>query len=520
MAEVHAGKIRAQRAEALGDEGQVVVLHEHGGVARGHLGNGIGEGVVDRPVGRPRLGPRCVEHRLARQVPQAMVSEPEDLVAHDVVGEPIGLRVEGQQVHPEPVGLHDPRSAGGPIAVGDGGGQPGCVGLREERTDAGHQATRAPLGAERAGVVLLEGHRPPVGHEHEGAIDRGCACSRNRIDSPRSSRQPRLSHASGRGTRQAPRHRHRARRSGRLWRASWSEHGGRCDEVPMADGGEGTLEALGGANRTTSVTGPLGEPVDAAWRLDGSTAIIEMARASGLELVGGAAGNDPIAASSAGTGELIAAAIEAGATRVIVGVGGSATTDGGLAALRALQPLGRLRGIDLMVACDVRTTFVDAAEVFAPQKGASAAQVALLRRRLERLAQVYDSDYGVDVTALVGSGAAGGLAGGLAAAGGRLVPGFDLVADEVDLYDRIEGADLVITGEGFLDAQSFEGKVVGGVAEMAAAAGVRVVAIVGEVFDDGADRIEAVSLVRRFGDERARIDTIACIEEVVASMLG
>lgn len=295
--------------------------------------------------------------------------------------------------------------------------------------------------------------------------------------------------------------------------------GWRCDEVPMADGGEGTLDALGGPNRTTVVTGPLGQPVEAAWRLDGRTAVIEMARASGLDLVGGASGNDPVAASTAGTGELIVAALDAGATRVIVGVGGSASTDGGLAALRALHPLARLRGVDLIVACDVRTAFVDAAEVFAPQKGATRAQVELLRRRLERLVEVYRNEHDVDVSALDGAGAAGGLAGGLAAAGARLVPGFDLVADEVELDARLEGADLVITAEGFLDAQSFEGKVVGGVTALARAAGVPVVAIVGEVFDGVEDRVRAVSLVERFG-ERAWTDTVGCIEAVAAAELA
>jgi glycerate kinase len=112
-------------------------------------------------------------------------------------------------------------------------------------------------------------------------------------------------------------------------------HGWACDSVPMADGGEGTLEALGGPNRTAVVTGPLGDAVDARWRLDGRTAVIEMAEASGLGLVGGADGNDPVAASTAGTGELIVAALDAGADRIIVGVGGSASTDGGLAALRS-----------------------------------------------------------------------------------------------------------------------------------------------------------------------------------------
>src|SRR5690606_20289937 len=159
-------------------------------------------------------------------------------------------------------------------------------------------------------------------------------------------------------------------------------------ELPMADGGEGFLDVLGGANRTTTVTGPLGAPVEAGWRLSKGLAVIEMAAASGLELVGGADENDPVAATTAGTGELIAEAVDAGARRVLVGLGGAATTDGGLGALQAIHPPQRMRGIDLVVACDVRTRFVDAATVFGPQKGASSAQVELLRRRLERLAQV------------------------------------------------------------------------------------------------------------------------------------
>jgi glycerate kinase len=296
--------------------------------------------------------------------------------------------------------------------------------------------------------------------------------------------------------------------------------GWRCDQVPMADGGEGTLDAFGGPNRTTTVTGPLGDPVEASWRLDGRTAVVEMAQAAGLALAGGVDGNDPIAASTVGVGELIETALEAGANRVIVGVGGSATTDGGLAALRALHPLARLRGVELLVACDVRTGFLDAAEVFAPQKGATPAQVELLRRRLERLAQVYRADHDVDVLALEGAGAAGGLAGGLAAAGARLVSGFDLIADEVELYERIEGADLVVTAEGFLDEQSFEGKVVGGVADLAAEAGVPIVAVAGQVYDNAGDRIEAISLVERFGEERAFEDALACIEAVVAERLA
>jgi glycerate 2-kinase len=296
--------------------------------------------------------------------------------------------------------------------------------------------------------------------------------------------------------------------------------GATCDEVPLADGGEGTLDVLGGPNRTTTVTGPLGDPVDAAWQLRDRRAVLESARASGLALVGGAAGNDPIAASTFGTGELIGAAIDSGARRVVLGLGGSATTDGGLGALRALYPAQRLRGVELVVACDVRTPFLEAADVFAAQKGASVAQVELLRRRLERLAQVYLEDYGVDVRRLPGAGAAGGLAGGLAAVGATLVEGFDVVAEEVDLYGAIEAADLVVTGEGFLDAQSFEGKVVGGVAALAAEAGVAVVAVAGEVFDEVRGRLETVSLTDRFGHDRAMAQPLDCIAEAITQLLA
>jgi len=296
--------------------------------------------------------------------------------------------------------------------------------------------------------------------------------------------------------------------------------GHRCDQVPMADGGEGTLDALGGPNRTTTVTGPLGQPVDAAWRLGRTEAVIEMARASGLDLVGGAEGNDAVNATTTGTGDLIAAAVEAGARRVVIGVGGSATTDGGLGALRALYPLQRLKAVELVVACDVRTRFVDAAEVFAPQKGATPSQVRLLRGRLERLADVYAHDHGVDVRDLPGAGAAGGLAGGLAAAGARLESGFEVVADEVELFDRLEHADLVITGEGFIDAESFDGKVVGGVAHLAGELDIPVLAVAGRCLDGTGERIDAVSLVERFGEARAMADPLACIVEVVAERLA
>lgn len=290
-------------------------------------------------------------------------------------------------------------------------------------------------------------------------------------------------------------------------------------ERPLSDGGEGFLDVFGGPNRTTTVTGPLGPPVEAGWRLANRVAVIEMARASGLLLAGGPEGNDPIAASTIGTGQLIAEALDAGARRIFVGHGGSATTDGGLPALRSLSPLARLRGVELVAAVDVRTSFVDAAAEFAPQKGATPSQVALLTRRLERLAQVYREDHGVDVTTIEGAGAAGGLAGGLAAVGAQVVSGFELIAEEVDLASLIEEADLVVTGEGFVDAGSFDGKVVGGVIEIAADLDVPVLVVAGDVFDDVPAGVEVISLVERFGRDAALADTQRCIAEVVTDHL-
>lgn len=303
--------------------------------------------------------------------------------------------------------------------------------------------------------------------------------------------------------------------------------GWRCDAAPVADGGEGILEVLGGRLRRTRVRGPLGEVVDAEWRmLEGAvpTAVIEMAKAAGIDLVGGAEWNDPLRASTAGVGQLIMAAVAAGARRVIVGVGGSATTDGGQGCIEALEPRARLAGVELVVACDVSTTFVDAARVFAAQKGATAKQVALLTRRLERLAQLYSDAHGVDVRDLPGSGAAGGLAGGLAAVGAELVCGFELVADLVELPARIEVADLVATGEGFLDEQSFSGKVVGGVLELASEAGVPALVVAGDILEGitvpTGGEVAVVSLVECFGPERAWSDTAACIEEVARRHLA
>ena len=291
--------------------------------------------------------------------------------------------------------------------------------------------------------------------------------------------------------------------------------GGRTRRVPLSDGGEGFLDVFGGANRTALVTGPSGQPVEAGWRLDGRRAVIEMARASGLVLAGGAAENDALAATTAGTGELIGAALDAGARKVIIGHGGSATTDGGLGAVKALSPVARLRGVELVAAVDVRTAFTRAAVEFGAQKGASAHQVDLLTRRLERLVQLYRSDFGVEVDVVPGAGAAGGLAGGLMALGAEIVSGFDLIAEELDLLVAMERVDLVVTGEGFVDGASFDGKVVGGVVNLASEVGVPVLVVAGEVFDEIPAGVDAVSLVERFGRERSMADPLGCVREVV-----
>lgn len=291
----------------------------------------------------------------------------------------------------------------------------------------------------------------------------------------------------------------------------------------LADGGDGTLDALGGANRTTTVTGPLGEPIEAEWRLSKGTAVIEMARASGLVLAGGREGNDPLAATTRGTGELMMAAVSRGAKRIIVGLGGSATTDGGLGAVEVIGSPARLGAVQVDVATDVFTTFVDAAPVFGPQKGASPAQVAFLQARLQGVAERYRDDFGVNVEDVPGSGAAGGLGGGLIAMGADIVSGFDLVADEVGLFASVEGANIVITGEGQLDAESLNGKVVGGVAEVAAESGAELVVITGAV-DPAFDvslfdsfglpaRPTIISLSDTYGADRSMADPVACATE-------
>ena len=329
-----------------------------------------------------------------------------------------------------------------------------------------------------------------------------------------------------RGTADASRAAAAAARGAR--RAGWT-----AAEVPLADGGDGLLSAFDGEPRHDEVTGPLGTPVLAEWQLvpgtshdRGPTAVIEMANASGLLIAGGELRNDPMKASTVGTGQLILRAVSLGATRVIVGCGGSATTDGGAGALAVIGTPEALQGVELIAACDVTTGFGDAARVFAPQKGAKPEQVEALTARLARLADDYRASFGVDVTVLPGAGAAGGLAGGLAALGAEIVSGFELVAGFVGLDEHLACADLVMTGEGYLDRQSFSGKVVGGVI---AHVGTRVpiLCIVGDVAADArtCDRtngagFEIVSLVEQFGPERARSEVLGLIEDVVAQYIS
>lgn len=290
-------------------------------------------------------------------------------------------------------------------------------------------------------------------------------------------------------------------------------------ELPLADGGEGTLDALlvalGGERLTVPVTGPAGEPVLAAFGLlPSGVAVVEMAQASGRALVAGA--NDPWAATTRGTGELIAFAAAAGATGIVVGVGGSATTDGGLGAVEALG--WSLVGLRVTVACDVTTAFLDAARVYGPQKGAGPEDVELLTARLAELADRYRRRTGVDVRALPGAGAAGGLAGGLAAIGAALRPGFDVVAEAAGFREALAGVDVAVTGEGRLDAASLQGKVVGGVLAEAAVAGVRCAVIAGQIDGQVAGRLPgsplALSLAERAGSPEAALrDAEALVED-------
>jgi glycerate kinase len=261
--------------------------------------------------------------------------------------------------------------------------------------------------------------------------------------------------------------------------AGLREGGRPADLCPVADGGEGTLEALvatmGGEVQTVEVSDPLGRTIEAEFALSGSTAIVETAAASGLGLVT-AAERDAIEASTFGTGELLVAAAAAGADRILLGVGGSATTDGGAGAIRAIERGGGLDGVRVIVLCDVRTTFADAARVFGPQKGADPDDVRRLTARLNAQARRLPRDPRAEPM----TGAAGGLSGGLwAVLGAELVSGAAFVLDTVGFDARMRAARAVITGEGKLDEQSLVGKVISEVATRSRQAGVPCNAVVG-----------------------------------------
>ena len=290
--------------------------------------------------------------------------------------------------------------------------------------------------------------------------------------------------------------------------------------LPLADGGEGTVRTMVAATAgrivELTVTGPLGGPVTAFYGLcgDGRTAVVEMAAASGLMLVPPLL-HRPLAATSRGTGELLHAVLDAGAKRIIVGIGGSASTDGGAGMLQALgmrlldeagEEIGngggelarlaridaggldeRLQQVAIEVACDVSNPLLGgqgAARVYGPQKGATPEMVAQLEENLSRYAELLRRDLGAEVAAVPGAGAAGGMGAALLAIGGRLRPGIEIVMEAVGLEEALRDADLVLTGEGRLDGQTLHGKVLLGVARLAGRHGRPVLAICGSLGED------------------------------------
>lgn len=294
-----------------------------------------------------------------------------------------------------------------------------------------------------------------------------------------------------------------------------------CIAVPMADGGEGTVQSLvdatGGRLYTANVLDPVGHPVTARYGMlgDKTTAVIEMAEASGLERLQPAQRN-PLYTGTYGTGELILAALDRGAKKILIGIGGSATNDGGAGMLSALggklldeegkelKPGGAallnlctldLSGLDrriaqteIIAACDVDNPLTGptgASAVFGPQKGATASMVALLDRALARYAEVISETLSIDVDRVPGAGAAGGLGAGLLAfLGASLTRGIDLVIAHTGLRDAVSQADLVITGEGGMDAQTRFGKTPFGVAKTAGQYGKPVIALAGHLKED------------------------------------
>jgi glycerate kinase len=262
--------------------------------------------------------------------------------------------------------------------------------------------------------------------------------------------------------------------------------GVQAEECPVADGGEGTIEILreplGGELRSAPSHDALGRTVQAAWLwlADRRTAIVEMAQASGLALIA-VHQRDAERASSAGTGELLLAARDAGATRAVLAIGGTATSDGGAGALAAIERGGGLGTMELELACDVMVSFEQAAEVFGPQKGATPEQVARLTARLNEIALELPRDpRGIEMT-----GAGGGLAGALwAVHGASLRGGSQFVLEALGFDRRLARADAVVIGEGCLDGQSRRGKITGTILSRAQHIGVPVHAIVGGLGPD------------------------------------
>lgn len=260
-------------------------------------------------------------------------------------------------------------------------------------------------------------------------------------------------------------------------------------EVAVADGGEGTVEALagGGARLVTAiVSDPLGRPVEAVYAVSGETAVIEVAGACGLALLSEEERN-PLVTTTRGVGELILDAIGRGCTKFLVGLGGSATNDGGRGMVEVPGLLEAASGLGFTVACDVDTPFTGpagASRVFAPQKGASPEDVEVLEKRMEDYAEKILADTGVDVRDMKGAGAAGGLGGAFRAYfGARLCRGVDMILDAIGFDALLEGADLVVTGEGRSDFQTPKGKTPAGVLERASRKGIPVVLISGAVSD-------------------------------------
>ena len=270
-------------------------------------------------------------------------------------------------------------------------------------------------------------------------------------------------------------------------------------ELPVADGGEGTAESLGGRRMPARAEDALGREVDAAfhWLDEGQTALVEASEASGLWRIGDGE-RDAWAASSAGTGRLIAAALEAGAGHVVVGCGGTASVDGGAG---MLSVVGRPRRVKFTALCDARTPWDRAAEVFGPQKGASPAQVAQLAARLDEQANAMRRDpRGVPMT-----GCGGGISGALwSELGAELVPGPAYVLDALDFDEHMRSAAFVITGEGKLDASTLAGKAVAEVATRCRQAGVWCHAVVGrDELDLFGKRVLDLASVHEAGDAPA-----------------